>query len=93
MVTGRTLSPEILLKAIAASVDTHIRILETAGVSAILRLFEAASSYASGRRVRVDLPTGEVTGTTAGLTAEGFLKLLRDGGDVLTITAGGVRPA
>lgn len=90
--TGTAHNPDLLLKAIAASIDTHVQILASSGVDAILRLFTAASSYAAGRRVRVDLPTGETTGTTAGLTPEGALVLLTDQGSTVVVTAGGVRP-
>lgn len=91
--TGTEYDREFLLKAIAGSIDGHIRILKTMGVNAILRLFTAASSYVEGRRVIVDLPNGPVLGTTAGLTPGGFLRLLKDNSEIITITAGGVRPA
>jgi BirA family biotin operon repressor/biotin-[acetyl-CoA-carboxylase] ligase len=91
--TGSVQNRDVLLRAIAASVETHVKVLESSGVEAILRLFGAASSYVSGKRVRVELPGGDVAGTTAGLTPEGFLILRRDDGTEMTITAGGVRPA
>jgi BirA family biotin operon repressor/biotin-[acetyl-CoA-carboxylase] ligase len=59
----------------------------------ILRLFTRASSYASGRRVRVDQPGGVIEGTTAGLDASGFLIVRRDDGTDTLIVAGGVRAA
>jgi BirA family biotin operon repressor/biotin-[acetyl-CoA-carboxylase] ligase len=59
----------------------------------ILRLFTRASSYASGRRVRVDQPGGTIEGTTAGLNASGFLIVRRDDGTDTLIVAGGVRAA
>lgn len=85
--------PEFLLRALARSIESHLKILETSGAAAILRLFEAASSYAAGRRVTVEMPAGEITGITAGLTAEGFLRVRRGDGAEVTVTAGGVRPA
>lgn len=91
--TGSEQNPEFLLPALARSIESHLNILETSGATAILRLFETASSYAAGRRVTVELPAGEITGTTAGLTAEGFLRVRSDGGGEVTVTAGGVRPA
>ncbi len=90
--TGSVQNRDVLLRAIAASVETHVKVLESSGVEAILRLFGAASSYVAGKRVRVELPGGEVRGTTAGLTAEGFLILRREDGTEMTVTAGGVRP-
>ncbi|QOY89121.1 biotin--[acetyl-CoA-carboxylase] ligase [Paludibaculum fermentans] len=90
--TDRIHNKQVLLKAIAASVETHVEILETSGVTAILRLFANASSYVSGKRVKVELPGGDVVGTTAGLTPDGFLLLRKDDGEEITITAGGLRP-
>lgn len=91
--TGAVQNRDMLLRAIAASIETHVKILETGGITPILRLFTNASSYVSGKRVRVELTGGDVTGTTAGLTPDGFLILRRDDGTEMTITAGGVRPA
>jgi BirA family biotin operon repressor/biotin-[acetyl-CoA-carboxylase] ligase len=91
--TGAEQDPAFLLPALAGSIESHVRILETSGEASILRLFEAASSYAVGRRVTVELPAGEVTGTTAGLTSDGFLLVRCDDGSQVTVTAGGVRPA
>lgn len=91
--TGSEQDPEFLLRALARSIESHLKILETSGAAAILRLFEAASSYAAGRRVTVEMPAGEITGITAGLTAEGFLRVRRGDGAEVTVTAGGVRPA
>jgi BirA family biotin operon repressor/biotin-[acetyl-CoA-carboxylase] ligase len=59
----------------------------------ILRLFTQASSYASGRRVRVDHADGAIVGTTAGLDASGFLIVRKDDGTDTLIVAGGVRAA
>jgi len=90
--TSREQNRDLLLRAIAASIETQVRVLETSGVSAVLRLFANASSYVSGKRVTVELPGGSATGTTAGLTPEGFLVLRKDDGTEMTVTAGGVRP-
>ena len=81
-----------MLRAIAGSIDAHVRTLKSMGVDAILRLFTSMSSYAEGKRVVVDLPGGPAAGVTAGLTGDGFLRLRKDNGEVVTITAGGVRP-
>lgn len=91
--TGQPHDRRLLLPALAASIESHVHILETCGVEAILRLFENASSYAAGRRVTAETPQGSVLGTTAGLTREGFLRLRCDDGQLITLTAGGVRPA
>ncbi len=92
IVAGTVFDRRILLKAIAGSIDSHVQILETSGVEAILALFTARSSYAAGRRVLVELPGGPLRGVTAGLTPDGFLLLAGDDGRTHTITGGGVRP-
>lgn len=91
--TGQEQDLEILLRALVRSMESHVGILETSGAEAILRLFESSSSYANGRRVSVEMPGGVITGVTAGLTPEGFLRVRRDDGAVAVVTAGGVRPA
>ena len=59
----------------------------------ILDLFTHASTYASGRRVVVHQPDGEIHGVTAGLDPAGFLKVRQDDGTYTLILAGGVRAA
>ena len=94
------------LEALATSLKTHT---DAAGIliallrevdrytsespEDILRLFTHASSYACGRRVRVDQPGGVIEGTTAGLDACGFLIVRKDDGTDTLIVAGGVRAA
>ncbi len=90
--TGVEQNRDLLLRAIAGSVESHVKILETSGVRAILRLFESASSYVVGKRVRVEMPGGDLFGTTEGLTDDGFLLLRTVDGQMVTVTAGGVRP-
>jgi len=89
---GRTFEREPLLAALATSIDSNAHILATGGAVPVLSLFSAASSYAEGKRVEVDMPNGLVRGTTAGLTAEGFLRVRTDAGGETVVTAGGVRP-
>jgi BirA family biotin operon repressor/biotin-[acetyl-CoA-carboxylase] ligase len=84
--TGREYDREILLQAI-------LRAVMAANPDTALRDFAARSSYVSGRRVGVDMGPETVYGTTAGLNAEGFLRLRKDDGEEITILAGGVRPA
>ncbi len=82
------LREEILLALIPA-VDEHVN-MET---GAVLSLFSAASSYVSGRRVRVDQPEGVLEGVTAGLDSSGFLKVRKQDGSETLVLAGGVRAA
>jgi BirA family biotin operon repressor/biotin-[acetyl-CoA-carboxylase] ligase len=90
--TGESYRREPLLAALLASIDSNLTILTTGGIVPVLTLFSAASTYTEGKRVEVELPTGAVRGTTAGLTADGFLRLRTDDGGETVITAGGVRP-
>jgi BirA family biotin operon repressor/biotin-[acetyl-CoA-carboxylase] ligase len=92
LATGRPHSREELLCAVAAGVDRMVHLLESDGADPVLALFTAQSSYVRGRRVRVDLPDRPLTGTTAGLTPDGYLLLDGDDGRRHTILAGGVRP-
>jgi len=92
LATGKSLPPDRLLAGLTRSIQTHVGLLETAGTAAILTLFEAASSYCFGMRVRVELPTGDLIGTTAGLTPDGFLRLRLDNGEEQILNAGGGRP-
>lgn len=91
--SDRVQSRETLLAALLDAIDRHCAILAAEGRERIFDLFARASSYVSGRRVTVELGEREVTGCTAGLTPEGFLRLRRDGGGEEIVMAGGVRPA
>ena len=89
---GAKVSREELLAALLRSVDDTCRILTTERAAAIRAAFTHASSYASGRRVRVEQDTGIVEGVTAGLDPSGFLVVREDSGKETVILAGGVRP-
>jgi len=86
--SGNKQSREDLLVELLPAVDT----LVIEGRPAILKMFSHASSYVHGRRVRVDQENGIVTGTTAGLTEDGFLLVRGDDQREHVILAGGVRP-
>jgi BirA family transcriptional regulator, biotin operon repressor / biotin---[acetyl-CoA-carboxylase] ligase len=91
--SGRPHSREELLIGLLLAIDSFCRMLMEGGRQMILDQFTRHSSYASGRRVRVERPGGIVTGTTAGLDPCGFLRLRADDGSESLILAGGVRPA
>jgi BirA family transcriptional regulator, biotin operon repressor / biotin---[acetyl-CoA-carboxylase] ligase len=57
----------------------------------VLERFTQASTWAHGKRVRVE-EAGGYTGTTAGLDARGFLQVAGDDGRLHTVLSGGVRP-
>ena len=75
---------EDLLVALVDAVDRYTR-LES---EEILRQFANASSYVSGKRVRVEAGP---EGVTCGLDPAGFLRVREDNGTETTILAGGVR--
>jgi BirA family biotin operon repressor/biotin-[acetyl-CoA-carboxylase] ligase len=79
-------SRDALLDALIRQVELHVELPPPD----ILRLFTQASSYVLGRRVHVE-SHGE--GITAGLTPDGFLLLQQSNGKLVTVVAGGVRPA
>jgi BirA family transcriptional regulator, biotin operon repressor / biotin---[acetyl-CoA-carboxylase] ligase len=89
LATGAEVQPADLLDALLASIESYTQ-LEPED---ILTLFTRASSYASGRRVAVNLPDGVIHGTTRGLNPDGYLMLRKDDGTDTLILAGGVRAA
>ena len=97
LLAGATVSRETVLVALANHVATYCDVLSEQGAEPIRIMFSQASSYASGRRVRVD-PGGApgsavIEGVTRGLDPFGFLVVRQDNGKDVTILAGGVRPA
>jgi BirA family transcriptional regulator, biotin operon repressor / biotin---[acetyl-CoA-carboxylase] ligase len=92
LASGRPHSREDLLIGLLPAIDSFCRMLSEGGRQPILDLFARRSSYAHGKRVRIEQPGGILTGTTAGLDPSGFLKLRADDGSESLILAGGVRP-
>jgi BirA family transcriptional regulator, biotin operon repressor / biotin---[acetyl-CoA-carboxylase] ligase len=91
--TGRAIDKELLLESLLRSIDDCCEILRSGGNAALLSMFSTASSYVSGKRVKVDLGERTIEGVTVGLDDAGFLRVKRADGVVETILAGGVRPA
>jgi BirA family biotin operon repressor/biotin-[acetyl-CoA-carboxylase] ligase len=86
---GRHLSRERILFSLLPAIESVVR----EDRETILTLFAKASSYVAGRRVVVQQPGGEITGTTAGMNSDGYLIVRRDDGTDTLILAGGVRAA
>ena len=86
---GRVLPREEILLALLPAVDAIV----AQEKAAVLQSFTHLSSYASGKRVEVQQPEGNILGTTAGLNQDGFLIVHRDDGTDTLIIAGGVRAA
>lgn len=89
---GAAISREDLLVALVRAVDDCCRILTGEGAPVILKMFSHASSYAQGRRVRIEQEGAILEGVTCGLDPSGFLRLREENGKETTILAGGVRP-
>ena len=89
---GVSVSREVLLAALVTAVEESCGVLTSSGPTAICDAFTRASTYAQGRRVRVEQDDAILEGVTAGLDASGFLLLRQDNGTVTKILAGGVRP-
>lgn len=88
----RGVSREDLLVVLLEEIDACCGVLTVEGPSTILDLFARHSSYAQGRRVRVEQDGATIEGTTCGVDASGFLVVRQDNGKETTILAGGVRP-
>ncbi len=72
---GRVYSRARLLVALLKQVQSSYEILLSKGGQAIVRSWMAVSSFASGRRVRVNWREGEQRATTVGLDANGALRV------------------
>lgn len=88
LATGRNFEAETVLETLHEPVLNSVAL----GRDSILRLFAQASSYVSGRRVRVDLDGPILEGVTDGLDEYGFLRIRKEDGTRETVLAGSVRP-
>jgi BirA family biotin operon repressor/biotin-[acetyl-CoA-carboxylase] ligase len=88
--TGQEYSREALLERIVAECLRYADLLAERGKRPILEQFEARSSYVRGKFVEVDTVGRMITGITAGLDENGFLRVQTAEG-IETIVAGGVR--
>jgi BirA family biotin operon repressor/biotin-[acetyl-CoA-carboxylase] ligase len=87
--SGRTWPRVELAEALLKSLDREYRIFCAGATQEILRRFEASSSYARGKRVRVE-ENGGFEGVTEGLDERGFLRV-RTGEGMRLVISGGVR--
>jgi BirA family biotin operon repressor/biotin-[acetyl-CoA-carboxylase] ligase len=77
---GRALSRLELLIKLLRSLDRHYNQFLARGGQPLIEKFEAVSSFAHGKRVRVTGAGMSFTGYTAGLDASGALRVVRDDG-------------
>ena len=91
---GRKVERDALLVALLRALDDELGMLERESADekagSLLTRFAGASSWVLGKRVSVD---ELYTGTTAGLSPEGFLRVTGDDGSVRIVRSGGVREA
>jgi BirA family transcriptional regulator, biotin operon repressor / biotin---[acetyl-CoA-carboxylase] ligase len=83
---------ELLVRLLREFESDYNRFLRE-GPPAVTGKFEAVSSYAKGKRVRVASGTVNFSGVTAGLGPEGLLQVKRDDGQVVTVISGDVTEA
>ena len=91
--TGKLQSRMELLARLLREFESDYNRLLREGVASVVERFEAVSSYAKGKRVRVTNGTESYAGTTAGLGPEGLLQVQRDDGKLMTVIAGDVAEA
>ena len=86
----RGISRVQVLVALLRELERHYQLLLANGNRAITERWEAASSFAHGKRVRVVTPAGEALGTTRGIDVSGALKVEYDDGRQESLIAGEV---
>lgn len=79
-----------LLARLLTQFETDYNRFLREGPSFVVERFQSVSSFAKGRRVRVDTGVESYLGTTAGLSPEGLLLVTRENGPLMTVIAGDV---
>jgi len=88
--TGRLHSRlEILVKLLSQFETDYNRFLRE-GAGYVVQRFELISSFANGKRVKVDTGRETFVGTTEGLSTEGLLMVKKEDGGSVTVIAGDV---
>ena len=83
---------EILVRLLRGFESDYNRFLRE-GVGSVVERFESVSSYAKGKRVRVNNGSESYAGVTAGLGPEGLLQVQREDGRVTAVISGDVTEA
>lgn len=86
--SGRIHSRVQILAALLRELEYHYQLLLAAGAPAIVSRWTAISSYARGKRIVIRTPSGEFRATTAGLEANGALRVRYDDGREEPLVAG-----
>jgi BirA family biotin operon repressor/biotin-[acetyl-CoA-carboxylase] ligase len=90
MEAHRTISRVQVLVTLLKEIERHYQMLLKDGNAAITERWEAASTFAHGKRVRVVTATGEALATTMGVEHSGALKIQYDDGRQEPLVAGEV---
>jgi BirA family biotin operon repressor/biotin-[acetyl-CoA-carboxylase] ligase len=86
--TGRIQSRVEIVARLLRHLDSYYNRFLTEGPEAIVARFSEVSSFARGKRVRIEATSETYTGTTEGLEPGGLLRVRRDDGRVLPVIAG-----
>jgi len=85
---GKFYSRVQILVTLLKQLERHYHLLLREGSAAITERWAAASSYASGKRIRVRSNAGEFLGTSEGLDPSGALRFRRDDGRAESLVYG-----
>ena len=88
--TGRLHSRLDFLVKLLSQFETDYNRFLHEGAGYVVQRFELVSSFANGRRVRVETGSETYLGTTDGLSPEGLLIVKKDSGPSVTVIAGDV---
>ncbi|MFZ0964323.1 MAG: biotin--[acetyl-CoA-carboxylase] ligase [Terriglobia bacterium] len=90
MEAHRGISRVQVLTTLLRELDRYYQLLLKNGTRAITERWEAASTFAHGKRVRVVTATGDVLATTTGVDPSGALRIQYDDGRQESLVAGEV---
>jgi len=89
-ITEQTPDLEVVLEALVGSFARYYQMLQRGGPDAIVREWSMRSSYAVGKRIRVENGEQILEGISRGLERDGALRLETDGGRVKVLRTGDV---
>jgi BirA family biotin operon repressor/biotin-[acetyl-CoA-carboxylase] ligase len=89
--SAREQSRLALLAGLLHELERHYNRWMTDGAGPIVEQFSQVSSFARGKRVRVESAAESFTGTTDGIEPGGWLRVRRDDGRVEPVVSGDVR--
>jgi BirA family biotin operon repressor/biotin-[acetyl-CoA-carboxylase] ligase len=93
MLGGKPVSRLQLLVRLLRQLESYYNRFLAEGSEPILARFAEISSYARGKRVRINTGTESYVGTTDGLEPNGLLRVRRDDGRVAVVISGDVAEA